>query len=197
MKAHSAAWAALLLTGATGAAHAQAGGMREVNITSDSKPGWLPSLAEEEQAKAAASAYLQAIDVGQAERAYAMMTAENQAMSPRADFVRELTAFSRKAGRLLDRRILKITWTSGSMQVPSPGTYAAIDVAARYAGIDRQCGYIIAYRRPGETDFRIARAESNSIDNASAAEIERTKGRATLDRLWRELSSNCPNYPGS
>lgn len=176
------------------AAGAQPPAMREVNITSDSAPGWLPSVAQEAAARTVLDGYFVAIEAGDDRRAYAMMIPGQQAVVPFADFAAGNAAFRTLAGALRDRRVLKLTWTKDPARAPRPGIYAAFDVAARYANVDRQCGYVILYQEREGAPFGVARTESNSIDDATAREIERTRGRAGLDQVWAELSSRCPNY---
>lgn len=188
--------ASLLLFNAPSAAQApvKTTAPREINITSDSAPGWLPSEGLERDVKETFDRYFAAIDSGRYREAYGMMSDANKAMLPYEEFEQQSTQFHAQAGPLTRREVLKITWTKDPANAPYPGVYAAIDEAATFRDVDRQCGYIIIYQRPAGGALEVMRIESNFIDNASAAEIARTQSIAELDRLWAALSANCPNF---
>lgn len=167
---------------------------REVNITSDSAPGWIPSETQEEQVILATKDYFFALDSGQYRTAYEMMAPMNKQYVPYPQFMEQSRRFRDQAGPVLSRSTLKITWTKDPANGPFPGIYAAVDVAGKFENVDRECGYLVFYQNPSGGGFQLLRAESNFIDNATAQNIERTKSRAALDEMWASLSANCPNY---
>ncbi len=118
---------------------------REVNLTTDSAPGWVPTVADEPIARRRLDAYFQAVDGGQFSDAHAIMTAQLQAMLPLAKFLTEMDERVHRLGLRRDRRILKVTWTKGPAESPQPGIYAAVDFAVRYTTSDRNCGYAILF----------------------------------------------------
>ena len=179
----------------TAAQSPQAAAPREINITSDSAQGWLPSEELEKGVLDTVNRYFAAVDGGGYREAYDMMSAANKAMLPYEQFARESEKFGAQAGPLLRRDVLKITWTKDPANAPSPGVYAAVDEAAKFQGVDRQCGYIVIYQSRAGANLEVARVENNFIDNASAAKIAQTQSPAKLDRIWAELSANCPNFP--
>jgi hypothetical protein len=123
-----------------------------------------------------------------------MMSDVNKAQLAYEQFEQQSEQFHAQAGTLKRREILKVTWTKDPANAPYPGVYAAVDEAASFRGVDRQCGYIIIYQRPAGGDLQVMRVENNFIDNASAAEIVRTQSIAELDRMWAALSASCPNF---
>jgi hypothetical protein len=168
--------------------------MREVNVTTDSAPGWLPSEAEERAARGALDRYFATVEAGDDRGAYAMMTPGFQALAPYAGFAADNARFRDLAGTLRDRRVVRLTWTKDPADAPRPGIYAAFDVAARYTRVDRQCGYVILYHEADGAPFQIVRVENNFLSNDNAQDIEQTQGRGALDQAWAAASSNCPNY---
>jgi hypothetical protein len=170
---------------------------REVNITSDSAPGWIPSETLEQQVVLTTKDYFSALDSGQYQRAYEMMVPITRQSLPYPQFMERSRRFHDLAGPVQRRSTLKITWTKDPARAPFPGVYAAVDVAGKFANVDRECGYIVFYQKPSGGNFQLMRVESNFIDNAQAENIERTKSRAVLDELWATLSANCPNYASS
>lgn len=166
---------------------------REINITSDSAPGWLPSEELEREVRETFDRYFTAVDSGRYRDAYEMMSDANKALLTYDQFAQQSTQFRTQAGPLKRRQLLKITWTKDPANAPFPGVYAAVDETATYQGVDRQCGYVIIYQHPTGGDLQVMRVENNFIDNASAAEIARTQSAAELDRMWALLSANCPN----
>jgi hypothetical protein len=168
--------------------------LREVNVTTDSEPGWLPSIELEKSANKIAIDYLAAMDQGRYSDAYAFLADGNRQESLDA-FSSRLRAFNARAGAVVEHRFLKITWTKNPSQAPAPGIYAAIDLASSFQNIDRHCGYIVLYQPPAGGDFKVTRDESNFMDNATARSIAERQSSAEVEKVWRTLSANCRNYP--
>jgi hypothetical protein len=169
---------------------------RELNITAESARGWVPTLAMNEAVQDAAFAYLAARDGGRVEDAYARMTDRQRQTITTAQYATMIRGFNEMAGAVVERRIVKVTWTKDPTNAPAPGLYAAVDLASRFANIDRHCGYIILYQPPEGGDFRVMREEESFMDNAQAQQMERDRSRAVLDQAWAQLSKRCPNYSG-
>lgn len=176
---------------------AAAGAPREVNVTSDSVPGWIPSVEQSQQAENAAHAYLAAEDSGDADAAYKFFAAINKSHTPFDDYKTNVARTQTELGAVVERRFVKVTWTKDSPNAPMPGIYAAIDIASRFANAERHCGYLILYQPDTGGDFQIMREESNFIKNSAFADIAHTKSQAEADAIWAQLSANCPNYPGT
>jgi hypothetical protein len=167
---------------------------RVVNVTSDSTPGWLPSIEQSAAAEKTAREYLAAEDSGRAQDAYRYLHDLDKRGQPFDVYDANLKKFDAQAGQVTERRIVKVTWTKDPQQAPLPGVYAAIDLASRFANIDRHCGYLVVYQPDAGGEFQVMREESNFIDNASAAQMEQQHGRGSVDQMWAQLSRNCPNY---
>jgi Protein of unknown function (DUF4019) len=166
----------------------------EINIRSDSAPGWLPSEDQRRDVIKSVSDFFSRLDEGRFDSAYAMMSEANRRALPLQQFVRENQEFRYRSGPLKQRNLLKVTWAKDPAAAPLPGVYAAIDIASRYAHIDRHCGFVVFYQKSPGDGFVVMRQESNFIDNASAQKIEQQKSRAELDKAWARLAANCPNY---
>jgi hypothetical protein len=195
---HAALIAAAMSAG-VGAAVAQGTGTSsslssEINIRSDSEPGWLPSEDQRRDAIKSAADFFSRLDAGRYDGAYAMMSEPNRRALPLQQFVRENQEFRYRAGPLKQRNLLKITWAKDPAAAPIRGVYAAIDIASQYANIDRHCGFVVLYQKSPGDGFEVMRQESNFIDNLSAQKIERQRSRAELDKAWATLAANCPNY---
>jgi hypothetical protein len=173
---------------------APAGGRREVNVTSDSLPGWIPSEEQETLALTAMNDYFSAMDNEKYTQAFGMMTEIMRQSLPEDEFLDYKRAFHAQAGPLKDRQIVKVTWTRDSANAPLPGVYAAVDVASHFANIDRHCGFVVLYQKPSGGSFEIMREESNFIGNSQAKDIVAKKSQAALDNIWATMATNCPNY---
>jgi len=184
----------LVITTSPAAAQAADQKMREINVTTDSVPGWLPSVELEATALQTVEKFFDLNDDGDYQASYAMLNPGTRALINFEDFRKDNASFRAEAGKLLRRHIIKTTWTKDPANAPSPGIYAAIDATATFQGVGRQCGYVILYQSPQGGPFSVMRTESNYIANTSAKEIERNQSRAALDRLWAGLSGNCPNF---
>ncbi|HET9159326.1 MAG TPA: DUF4019 domain-containing protein [Caulobacteraceae bacterium] len=169
----------------------QPGPDRQVTVTADSEPGWIPSVDQEAKALAAMKAYFAAADQNDAAKAYAFLHPAFQKDLPQSQFESRLRDFNRLAGGLKERRVLAITWTKDPKDAPFPGVYAAIDLSAKFARVDRQCGYVILYQAQAGAPFQLLREESNYMDNATATRAK----SVDAERAWAKISSNCRNYP--
>ncbi len=169
---------------------------REINITTDSAPGWLPSVELSAQAEKTVRDYLAVKDANRADDAYAMFSDIQKQHVPLGDFKAGVEAFNAKAGAVIERRIVKVTWTNDPAQAPAPGIYVAIDLASRFANVDRHCGYVVLYQSPAGGAFGVMREESTFMDNATAQGITKDHGQDGMEKAWAQLSSYCPNYPG-
>jgi hypothetical protein len=165
---------------------------REVNVTAGSPPGWAPTVEQEKQALEAALNYLTARDEGRYADAYGMLTQAMKSHLPEDQHAAEARRFNALAGAPLDRRIIKVTWTKDPAGGPFPGAYAAIDVTATYANVDRHCGYVIAYQAPDAGKFLIMRTQEAYVVNAAFDDA--TEDGQDVDAIWRQVSRACPNY---
>ncbi len=184
--------AACVATLAIFAAATPALAQREVNLTSDSKPGWIPSPELEKQAVDTALAYLAAMDTGHVDAAWAMLDPPNQQKQPLPAFAQRVTAFNAVAGKPLQRRITKLTWTTDSPQAPAPGVYVALDLISRFESVDRHCGFLVLRQAPLGGPFRVVREEEYFFRDSETKEMA-AKGQ-DVDAVWAQLSAHCPNY---
>jgi hypothetical protein len=165
---------------------------RQVNVTPDSKPGWIPPVDLEKQAVDTTLAYLGAMDTGQIDAAWAMLDPHDQTQEPIGAYANRVTAFNALAGQPLQRRVTKVTWTADSDQAPEPGVYVALDLISRFGNVDRHCGYIVLHQPPLGGPFKVIRQEDNFLTDAQAKEI--AAGGGDVDAAWAQLSARCPNY---
>lgn len=163
-------------------------------MTSDSMPGWVPSVELENQVRKTAIDFMDAMDSGRATEAYTFVSDLERKEEPLAVFTDNLQKFNRRAGAVLERRIVTITWTKNPAKAPMPGVYAALDQVSRFANIDRHCGYMVLYQAPTGGEFRVMRRENNFMDNGTAASIAKQSSPAAVDAAWARVSANCPGY---
>jgi hypothetical protein len=192
--AMTAAAAAEPVSGSGEVAKAESRAPREINVTPDSAPGWLPSIELGNSARDIAADYLGAMDQGRYADAYAFLSDLNRQESFTA-FSDRLRAFNARAGLVVERRPVKITWTKDPARAPVPGIYVAIDFVSSFQNIDRDCGYLVLYQPPVGGSFKVMREENNFLDNAAARAITQRQSKAEVEKTWAKLSANCPNYP--
>src|SRR5690242_13989128 len=83
---------------------------REVNVTSDSAPGWIPTVEDEQAAQAALAKFLADDDAGRDVQAYgAIIPFKGQ--ETLAAYVARRAAFRQSAGALKSHQVVKVTWT--------------------------------------------------------------------------------------
>jgi hypothetical protein len=160
-------------------------------------PGWLPTEDLEQQARATAIEYMADLDSGKYAEAYSLIAELDRKDQPFSAFAERLRQFNARAGAVLERRIVTITWTKNPAHAPIPGVYVALDLVSRFANIDRHCGYLVLYQSSSGGTFQVMHEENNFIDNASAANIARQSSPQAVERAWVSLSSNCPGYQSS
>lgn len=157
---------------------------------------WAPSEQQQQQARATAETYWTAGDRNDAHAAYAVLGPGLAEMMPEQQLTANLAQFVTLAGPLTERRIARTTWYKDPPGGVGPGAYVAFDIVARYANIDRYCGYLIAYQRDEDAPFVVLRVEQNYIDNATARQI--TDQGGSVDALWRGLAhTSCPGWEPS
>ena len=166
----------------------------QINVTSDSAPGWLPSADQRAQVPQITQDFLGALDGGQYQKAYSLMAESQRTLESFDRFSKRIREFNTEAGAAKERRILKITWTKDPVNAPAPGVYAAVDLASRFENIDRHCGYIVLYQRDSGLPFLVVRQEDNYMTNEHARQIAMTQSAQAVDEIWGRLSRNCPNY---
>ena len=165
----------------------------QINVTSDSAPGWVPSADQRAQVPQITQGFLAALDGGQYQKAYSLMAESQRALESFDRFSKRVREFNAEAGAAKERRILKITWTKDPANAPAPGVYAAVDLGSRFENIDRHCGYIVLYQRDAGLAFLVVRQEDNYITNEHARQIAMKQSPQALDEIWGRLSRNCPN----
>lgn len=75
----------------------------------------------------------------------------------------EAAATRRTAGVITDRASVKVTWYLDPADAEGPGLYVAVDYRGNYAKDNLLKGYVIWYRAPGASEFRLMRVEDNYI----------------------------------
>jgi hypothetical protein len=182
---------AVLLAFTVVAASGVADARRSVNITADSEPGWIPAEDLERQVLQVMNTYFAAFESGRYDEAHAMMTDGMKANLSASEYATAKRELHFRSGKLRDRKILKVTWSKNPQRArTSPGIFAAVDVATRYANIDRHCGYVMLHQEPTGGPFKVMREEANFIDNETASGMSPDE----LTKTWAQLAANCPNY---
>ena len=153
-------------------------------------PGWLPSEELERQARKTAIDFMAAMDEGNYAEAYAFLADLDRKDQTLPDFSDSLRQFHMRAGSVVERRIVTVTWTKNPADAPLPGVYAALDLVSRFANIDRHCGYLVLYQAPSGGVFQVMRQEDNFLDNATAKQSSPVE----VERAWAKLSARCPGY---
>ncbi len=134
------------------------------------------------------------MDSGKYEDAYAFLADIDRKDQSLADFTARIRQFNTRAGAVIERRIVTITWTKDPANAPLPGIYVALDLVSRFANIDRHCGYLVLFQAPSGGPFQVMREENNFLDNATAANIAKQSSAEEVDRAWAKVSAYCPGY---
>ena len=168
--------------------------MNEINVTSDSSRGWIPTSDQRQSAIKAVQVFLDAVDGGHYDEAYRLLADANKRDQTFTQFAQDKQKFNALAGPVKFWKVLKVTWTKDPAKAPFPGVYAAVDLAAQFANVDRDCGYIVVYQPPAGGGYTVMRTENNYLDNATARKIAIGKPAGYVESVWAQVSRNCPGY---
>ena len=166
----------------------------EINVTTNSSPGWIPTAEQRQRALKTVQTFLDAVEGRRYVEAYGQQNELIKRSQTLAQFTQEAQKFSALAGPVKLWTVLKVTWTKDPAQAPLAGIYAAIDLAGQFADVDRDCGYMVLYQQSADGDFTIVRRENNYLDNATARDIEQKQSKAAVAKVWGNLARHCPNY---
>lgn len=156
---------------------------------------WEPSQDQARAARAAVETFLAAHDRGDTASAYAMLSEEFRTLESETSFSRSVQAFNEDAGGLVGRTITDVTWYKDTPGAPRAGVYAAFDMVARFANIDRYCGYVIVHQPPEGGPFKIMRLEQTFLDNAQARSFALNNAQPPLEEYWSQLAAAvCPGW---
>ena len=159
----------------------------EINLGPQSRPGWKPTTEQRQRALKTLQAFLDALESGRHADAYGMLVESFRRQQTLAQFSTETEQFKALAGSAKSWRIVKITWTRDPAQSPQPGTYAALDFSAKFANVDRSCGYFILSRRLGATSPLCA-ARTTTWTIQTPVKLKRNTAR----RAWKKCGRRCP-----
>lgn len=174
-------------------ATAQPAARDEMTVTSDSPPGWSPTLEQQAEAQRTLDAFLAAMDAGRFAAAYALTNASFRNQQPQAAFAKEGAQTRAQLGQLLERRLLHWSWSKDPKEAPEPGVYVAVDFSSRFAEADRSCGYVVLRQPPEGGPFQVNNLLHAFVDNKTARDIVKSQSISGLDAAWATASSACPN----
>jgi Protein of unknown function (DUF4019) len=144
--------------------------------------GWQPTANDRATVERETYRYLDSKAAGNYEIAYAMFSDSMKGATHFDSWQASEQSFNAKSGRVLDRKVRKITWYKDPPSAPIPGIYVALDYSSVFADVPIHCGYVAWYRTPGGA-YRIIREEQNSISKASIAMMKPAEVAALAARF--------------
>lgn len=132
---------------------------------------WQPTKAQEENIKKLTYQYFNKRDSGNYQEAYSLFAASLKAGISEKNWLASIKQFNAKAGRPVERQILKVTWYNKPPSSPTPGIFAAVDYKSQFQNIDIHCGYVI-WQQQKDGSFQIVREEENAIDKATQSSMK-------------------------
>jgi hypothetical protein len=112
--------------------------------------------------------YFSAKDNGSYREAFDMM---RPGVAPFDSWTETAMKFNAEAGKVLERRIRKVTWYKDPPNAQLPGVYAAADYVSRFENIDTHCGYVV-WHQEEDGMFRVMREEQNFIDKKAQSGLD-------------------------
>jgi hypothetical protein len=138
--------------------------------TTSAPDGWKPSASDQSQIETQTYRYYGAKDAGKYADAYAMFDKGMKEATHFDSWASNAQSQNTKAGHVLNRRVIKITWYKDPPSAPEPGIYAAADFSGQFENDPLYCGYL-AWHRGADGSYRIIREEENFIDKATIAKM--------------------------
>jgi hypothetical protein len=138
--------------------------------TTSAPDGWKPSTSDQSQIDSQTYRYYGAKDARDYATAYAMFDNGMKEATHFDTWSANAQSQNTKAGHVLNRRVLKITWYKDPPSAPEPGIYAAADFSGQFENDPIYCGYL-AWHRGIDGSYRIVREEENYIDKGTIAKM--------------------------
>ncbi|CAN5429513.1 hypothetical protein BH10PSE17_BH10PSE17_23580 [soil metagenome] len=112
-----------------------------------------------DEAVAVAKAWLDAVDAGDAERAYAQLAPQFQLAVPAARFTAEMDKTRLKLGKRLSRNLRRVVWQDIPEGSSMSGLYAVIEVDSVYEHADKHFQFVVLYS-PDAGPFKVLRNQA-------------------------------------
>lgn len=141
----------------------------QVSAEAPAPADWRATARDEADVRAATNRYFAAIDAGDAARAHAMWSADQQSATPLEVRSADLQRFRAEAGAPGVHRVARLTWYVNPPGAPRPGIYVAADYERAYAGLRFNCGYLI-WLREGEGRYVLIREETSIVSARDASD---------------------------
>jgi hypothetical protein len=155
--------------------------------TTSAPDGWKPSARDQSQIESQTYGYYGAKDTGDYKAAYAMFDVGMREATHFDSWASNARSQNTKAGHILNRRVIKITWYKDPPSAPEPGIYAAADFSGQFENDPIYCGYL-AWHRGADGNYRIIREEENFIDKGSIEKM----GQAEVKTLAAKFGCAMP-----
>ncbi len=146
----------------------QAAQPAEQPAAAPSKPD-KPGIEQDQMIERLTYTYLAAKDSQKYREAYALFSPTQQTAVAFDSWAASTGQFNAKAGKVLSRRVKKITWYTNPPGV-TPGLYAAADYSGTFENVDINCGFV-AWQKQADGSFLVTREEQNSIDNETLKKV--------------------------
>ncbi len=140
-------------------------------VSRQSDVSWQPTASDQQVVERLTSQYFSAKDQGKYQVGYAMLHKANQEITPFDRWSANAREFNEKAGKVLSRKVKKVTWYKDVPGAPLPGFYVAVDFDGAFANLDMYCGYVMWYRE-SEGLYRLVREEQNYLDKKMRKKIK-------------------------
>jgi hypothetical protein len=155
--------------------------------TTSAPDDWKPSATDQSEIESQTYAYYRAKDAGDYAAAYAMFDRSMKETMTFDVFTVNAKSQSAKAGHILNRLVIKITWYKDPPSAPEPGIYAAADFAGQFENDPIYCGYL-GWHRGADGKYRITREEENLIHKSTVAQLSQTELNALATKLGCPIS---------
>jgi len=145
--------------------------------TTSASDGWKPSVTDQSEVENQTYRYYGFKDAGNYAAAYAMFDDSMKESTHFDSWASHAQSQNTKAGRVLKRQVVKITWYKDPPSAAEPGIYAAADFPGQFENDPIYCGYL-GWHRGADGKYRMVREEENFIDKDSIAKMGQTEVKA-------------------
>jgi hypothetical protein len=145
--------------------------------TTSAPDGWKPSASDQSEVESQTYRYYGFKDAGDYAAAYAIFDAGMKETAHFDSWASNARSQNTKAGHVLKRQVIRITWYKDPPSAPEPGIYAAADFSGLFENDPVYCGYL-AWHRGADGNYRIIREEENFIDRGTIAKMAQSEVKA-------------------
>ena len=142
---------------------------------------WQPTEQDQAAVEHLTNKYFRDKDNDKYQNAYLMLAISMKLAGAADHWQTKARAFNAKAGKVIKRKIVKISWYNNPHSSPRPGLYARVDYVSQFENIDIHCGHL-TWKHEKKDRYHLVGEAENYIDkitqvNMKEGYVEKSKAQ--------------------